>query len=155
MASKNENSFDVSVNYCVHEMFAEKQADTLVIRFNDTKGIWSKWQPAAGDTVRFKEGASDTGKMFIHSMKPENGLFTIRAMSMPKTAKIRKSKSWEGVRFLQLANEFAGNHGLTFKKYGCEDQVYPYRDRNIRETYRQSWHERHTSVPEVVPAHGH
>ena len=30
---------DVSVNYCVHEMFAEKQADTLVIRFNDTKGI--------------------------------------------------------------------------------------------------------------------
>ena len=117
---------DVSVNYCVHEMFAEKQADTLVIRFNDTKGIWSKWQPAAGDTVRFKEGASDTGKMFIHSMKPENGLFTIRAMSMPKTAKIRKSKSWEGVRFLQLANEFAGNHGLTFKNYGCEDQVYPY-----------------------------
>ena len=72
---------DVSVNYCVHEMFAEKQADTLVIRFNDTKGVWSKWQPAAGDTVRFKEGASDTGKMFIHSMKPENGLFTIRAMS--------------------------------------------------------------------------
>lgn len=117
---------DVSVNYCVHEMFAEKQADTLVIRFNDTKGIWSKWQPAAGDTVRFKEGASDTGKMFVHSMKPENGLFTIRAMSMPKTAKIRKSKSWEGVRFLQLANEFAGNHGLAFKNYGCEDQVYPY-----------------------------
>ena len=39
---------DVSVNYCVHEMFAEKQADTLVIRFNDTKGTWSKWQPAEG-----------------------------------------------------------------------------------------------------------
>ena len=87
---------DVSVNYCVHEMFAEKQADTLVIRFNDTKGTWSKWQPAEGDTVQFKEGASDTGK------------------------------SWEGVRFLQLANEFAGNHGLTFQNYGCTDQVYPY-----------------------------
>lgn len=60
---------DVSVNYCVHEMFAEKQADTLVIRFNDTKGTWSKWQPAEGDTVQFKEGASDTGKMFVHSRK--------------------------------------------------------------------------------------
>jgi hypothetical protein len=117
---------DVSVNYCVHEMFAEKQADTLVIRFNDTKGVWSKWQPAAGDTVRLKEGASDTGKMFIHSMKPENGLFTIRAMSMPKTGQILKSKSWEGVRFLQLANEFAASHGLDFKNYGCEDQLYPY-----------------------------
>lgn len=117
---------DVSVNYCVHEMYAEKQADTLVIRFNDTKGVWSKWNPAAGDTLRFTEGASDTGKMFIHSMKPENGLFTIRAMSMPKSGATKKSKSWEGVRFLQLANEFAANHGLTFQNYGCTDQVYPY-----------------------------
>lgn len=117
---------DVSVNYCVHEMYAEKQADTLVIRFNDTKGTWSKWNPAAGDTLRFTEGASDTGKMFIHSMKPENGLFTIRAMSMPKSGMTKKSKSWEGVRFLQLANEIAANHGLTFQNYGCEDQIYPY-----------------------------
>ena len=117
---------DVSVNYCVHEMHAEKQADTLVIRFNDTKGVWSKWQPADGDAIRFKDGASDTGKMFIHSMKPQNGLFTIRAMSMPKSGTTKKSKSWEGVRFLQIANEIAENHGLTFQNYGCEDQVYPY-----------------------------
>lgn len=125
---------DVSVNYCVHEMFAEKQADTLVIRFNDTKGTWSKWQPAEGDTVQFKEGASDTGKMFVHSMKPENGLFTIRAMSMPKSGKTKKSKSWEGVRFLQLANEFAGNHGLTFQNYGCTDQVTRISNRTTRQT---------------------
>lgn len=117
---------DVSVNYCVHEMFAEKQADTLVIRFNDTKGTWSKWNPADGDAIRFKEGASDTGKMFIHSMKSENGLFTIRALSMPKSGTTRKSKIWEGVRFLQIANEIAKNNGLTFQNYGCVDQVYPY-----------------------------
>ncbi len=121
---------DVSVNYCVHEMYAEKQADTLVIRFNDTKGVWSKWNPAAGDTLRLKEGASDTGKMFIHSMKPENGLFTIRAMSMPKSGATKKSRSWEGVRFLQLANEIAKSNGLTFKNYGCKDQVYPYLSQN-------------------------
>ena len=121
---------DVSVNYCVHEMFAEKQADTLVIRFNDPKGTWSKWNPADGDTLRFKEGASDTGKMFIHSMKSENGLFTLRAMSMPKSGATKKSRSWEGVRFLQLGNEIARNHGLTFKNYGCADQVYPYLRQN-------------------------
>ena len=117
---------DVSVNYCVHEMHAEKQSDTLVVRFNDPKGVWSKWNPAAGDTLRFVEGASDTGKMFVHSMKPENGLFTIRAMSLPKSGTTRRSKSWEGVRFLQIANEIAKNHGLTFQNYGCKDQVYPY-----------------------------
>lgn len=117
---------DVSVNYCVHEMYAEKQADTLVLRFNDTKGVWSKWNPAAGDTLRLTEGASNTGKMFIHSMKPENGLFTIRAMSMPKSGTTRESKSWEGVRFLQIANKIAKSHGLTFQNFGCKDQVYPY-----------------------------
>jgi len=117
---------DVSVNYCVHEMFAEKQADTLVIRFNDTKGVWSKWNPATGDTIRFVEGASDTGKMFVHSMKPENGLFTIRAMSIPQSGTTKRSKSWEGVRFLQLGNEIAKNHGLEFQNYGCADQLYPY-----------------------------
>ena len=115
---------DVSVNYCVHEMHAEKQADTIVIRFNDTKGTWSKWNPADGDEIRFKEGASDTGKMFIHSMKSENGLFTIRAMAMPKSGAAKKSKSWEGVRFLQLGREIAKSHGLTFQSYGCTDQVY-------------------------------
>lgn len=116
---------DVSVNYCVHEMFAEKQADTLVLRFNDTKGVWSKWNPAEGDAIRFKKEAGDTGKMFIHSMTSENGLYTIRAMSMPKSGATRKSRIWEGVRFLQLGNEIARAHGLTFKNYGCKDQVYP------------------------------
>ena len=117
---------DVSVNYAVHEMYAEKQADTLVIRFNDVKGVWSKWKPAAGDTVRFQEGASDTGKMFLHSCTPENGLFTLRALSIPKSGTTKRSKSWEGVRFLQLANEIAANHGLTFQNYGCKDQLYPF-----------------------------
>ena len=117
---------DVSVSYCVHEMHAERQSDTLVIRFDDPKGLWSKWNPAAGDVIRFTEGASDTGKMFIHSMKPENGIFSIRAMSMPRSGVTKKSKSWEGVRFLQLGREIAANHGLTFQSYGCADQLYPY-----------------------------
>jgi hypothetical protein len=117
---------DVSVNYCVHDMYAEKQADSLVIRFNDVKGLWSKWNPAAGDIVTFEDGVSTTGKMFIHSMKPQNGLYTIRALSVPLTAIQRKNKSWVGLHFLQLANEVAGNLGLTFENYGCKDQLYPY-----------------------------
>lgn len=121
---------DVSVNYCVHEMFAEKQADSLVIRFGDPKGVWSRWQPVEGDEIRFRCGAADTGKMFIHFMKPENGLFTIRALSLPVISRTKKSKSWEGIRFLQLADEFAGNNGLSFQNYGCTDQVYPYLQQN-------------------------
>ena len=45
---------------------------------------------------------------------------------MPKSGATKKSKSWEGVRFLQLANEIADNHGLTFQNYGCSDNLYAY-----------------------------
>lgn len=115
---------DVSVLYCVHDMHAEKEADTLVIRFEDTAGNWSRWAPAPGDEIRLTEEAADTGKMFVHSLRPENGIFTIRAMSMPGSGSTRQSKSWEGVRFFQMGHEIAGKHGLTFQTYGCTDQVY-------------------------------
>ena len=116
----------VSVRYCVHEMFAEKRADRLTVRLNDPGGMWSKWNPAPGSAISFENGAAKTGKMFIHSLKPENGSYTIRALSMPMSGGARRSKSWAGVHFLQLANEIAARHSLTFENYGCKDQLYTY-----------------------------
>ena len=117
---------DVSINYCVHEMNAEKYSDTLSIRFNDPKGVWSKWNPQTGDEIAFEKEASKTGRMYIHSLRAENGLYTIRAMSMPVSGQVRQSRSWEGLRFLRLANQIAEEHGLTFKNYGCTDYLYTY-----------------------------
>jgi len=121
------NIYDViSLNYAVHEMHAEKQADSLVLRFNDPKGVWSKWNPATGDRIAFEEGTAKTGSMFIHQLKPENGLYTVRGTSMPISGKAKRSKSWAAVHFLQLGTEIAGRHGLSFKHYGVTDQVYAY-----------------------------
>lgn len=117
---------DISLNYCVHEMFAEKQADGVVLRFNDPKGVWSAWQPSEGDEIQVKEGYADTGIMYVHRMTPENGFFTIRALSIPLSATTKKSNSWEGVRLLQLGSKIAENHLLAFDSYGVTDQVYPY-----------------------------
>lgn len=117
---------DVSLNYAVHEMNAEKQADTIVLRFNDPRGVWSKWNPQPGDKIAFEHEAAKTGAMFIHQMRPENGLYTVRAMSMPISGKEKRSKSWAAVHFFQLGNEIAARHGLTFKIYGVTDQVYAY-----------------------------
>ncbi|NCB64464.1 MAG: hypothetical protein EOM52_12905, partial [Clostridia bacterium] len=86
---------DISLQYCVHETHAERQADSLTLRFNDPKGVWSKWAPAPGDVVTFEDGSSRTGAMYIHHLSPENGLFTIRALSLPLSSKIKRSKSWE------------------------------------------------------------
>jgi len=117
---------DISLNYCVHDMYAERESDSVTLRFNDPKGVWSKWNPKTGDDVSFEKDSGKTGKMFIHSLKPENGLYTVRAMSMPISGKVRKSRSWDSLRFLKLANTIASENGLGFKNYGCEDFLYTF-----------------------------
>jgi len=116
---------DVHVTHLSYEMHAEKQADCLTMRFTDTKGLWSKWNPQEGTQIRWKYENADSGQMFVHEAKPENGLYTIKALSIPLSARTKRSKSWEGVRFKQLAQEIATNNGLSAQFYGVSDQVYP------------------------------
>ena len=120
----------VSVNACVHEMQANGRSDSLVIRFNDTKSLWDKWKPVKGETVELVEGPARTGKMFVSGIEPENGLYTLRAMSMPLSGENINNKSWEAVGFLQLGQEIATRHGLGFAYYGVKDQTYPYLSQN-------------------------
>lgn len=126
---------EVSINSCIHDMYAEGRSDTLKIRFNDTKGMWNRWKPMQGDVIEIEDGAAKTGKMFITSIKPENGLYTLRAMSMPLSGETIKNKSWEAVRLLQLGAEIAQQHGLGFKQYGVNDQVYPYLSQNSQSDF--------------------
>ena len=68
--------------------------------------------------------------MFVESVVPESGIITLRAYSVPQSAKDKRSKSWEKVKFLQLAQEIAGRHGLTLETYGITDQTYDYVEQN-------------------------
>jgi hypothetical protein len=120
----------VSVESCIHDMYSGEKSDSIVIRFNDTKGLWNAWDSKYGDTIEIEEGAAKSGKMFVANTKPENGLFTIRAMAMPPSGETIKSRSWEAVRLLQIGNQIAQEHNLIFKYYGVKDQVYPYLSQN-------------------------
>lgn len=114
----------VSLNYCVHEMHAEKESDTLVMRFNDPKGIWSSWNPLTDDKVAMEYGDDKSGAMNILGITSRNGLITLRAMAMPLGARSRATKTWESVGFLSLCEEIAGKHGLSIESYGVDDQIY-------------------------------
>lgn len=118
---------EISVNYCVHEMYAEGQADSVEIRLNDTRFLWDGWDPKEGETLTVSKEAATTGTMWITSAKPENGLFTLRASSVPKAAiHTRVDKAWENVHLSQIASDIAGKYGLSFEEYGVEDVFYPY-----------------------------
>lgn len=117
---------DISINTCVHDMFACSTADTLTLKFNDINKVWDSWKPENEDIISIVCGVAKSGAMYIDSVIPENGLMTLRASSIPPTAKTVNNKSWENVRLLQLAKEIANRHGLGFESYGVEDRLYSY-----------------------------
>lgn len=131
----------VSMNFCEHETFAEKRSDQLVVRFNDGDGLWNFWKPKRGETVQLIDGADDTGVMYVTSIVPENGLFTLRAMSMPLSGENRNSRSWEDARFLQIGADIASRHGLKFKAYDVTDHTYSYIKQD-RQTDFEFYHRR-------------
>ncbi len=117
---------DISINSCIHDMYACSRADTLTLKFNDINKVWDSWKPENEDIISIVCGVAKSGAMYIDSVVPENGLMTLRASSIPPTAKDVKNKSWENVRLLQLAKEIADRHGLGFESYGVEDRIYSY-----------------------------
>lgn len=117
---------DISVAAIWHDMYAEGRADTLTLKLNDTRRLWDVWKPEPGDALTVTSGSATTGLMHVEGILPESGAFTLRASSVPQSAKTRRSKSWENVRLLQLAAEIAGNHGMAFAQYGVTDRLYAY-----------------------------
>lgn len=121
---------EISVHRCYHDMYGAGQSDELLLKLNDTRQLWDTWQPQKGDIIAIEDGEAKTGKMFIESVVPESGFITLRAYSTPPSTKEKRSKSWEKVKFLQLAQEIADRHGLTLETYGINDQLYDYVEQN-------------------------
>lgn len=117
---------DISVQACEHDMYAESQADSLILRFNDTSHLWDSWSVEQESTIEVIEGAARTGKMFIYDVTPQNGVYTLKAFSIPPTSKNRTSKSWEKVYFRQLCKEIAERHQLDYEEHNVTDHLYNY-----------------------------
>lgn len=116
----------VSINKCIHDMYAEDKADSLYLWVNDLSGVWSQWQPQKGDLITATYGAIGTGKMYLYDCTPHNGRYLMKATALPPTYAERHNKTWQQVRLLQIGQEVASRHGLGFKSYGVTDQLYTY-----------------------------
>lgn len=128
----------ISVTDCIYEMHAEGQADTLTLKFADTKKQWVGWKPKQdekgkrGDLVKVTDGVINTGQMYIESLKPENGAYVLTAYSVPKKAFDKKSRSFEKLPLSQIAKKIAGEYGLELATYGLRDQIHPYVKQNAK-----------------------
>lgn len=119
-------SDDVSIIKCYHDMYAERQTDTLHITFSDDEHVWDSWGVKTNDEIAIEYGAIKTGKMFVYSAKPSNGLFEIVATSVPASHRDKNSKAWQKVKLKAMCQEIAENHGLEFSAYGVDNVLYEY-----------------------------
>jgi len=99
-------------------------ADSVDMTFADTEKLWGKWNPHKNDTVQLKNDGFDSGIMFVDELQQERGIFTIRALSIPQEAKTEKTRTWEKVRFLELALDTCKNNGFTLQTFGVENWLY-------------------------------
>lgn len=128
----------ISVTECTYETFAGGEADTLVLKFADTKNEWADWKPKgaskkkdgdkAGETdmVKITDGVVNSGNMFLESLRPEGGQYCLTAYSVPKAAFNKKSRSFEKLSLLQIAKKIAEDNKLGIKNYGVGEVKLPY-----------------------------
>lgn len=116
----------VSINRCYHDMYASGRTDTVNLQFADTSNLWDSWAPAVGDEIEVEYDTISTGAMFVSSVRPENGAFTIMAQAAPMSGFDKQNKAWQKVRLLQIGREIADRNGLDFTSYGVEDRLYSY-----------------------------
>lgn len=98
--------------------------DSIECIFSDIDGLWSKWQPLKNDTFEIKQEGYSTGTMYIDELIQRDGIFQLKALSIPQHSKTARSQGWENVRFLEFVTEIAGRYGFLVQTYGIENHLY-------------------------------
>lgn len=112
----------IAVKSLLYTQYVSSHADVLEINFNDVGKNWDKWDNGkiAGTEISVECAGVKSGKMFIHSCSPKNGVFELRALSVPLEYNNTATKSWEKVTLEDLAKEIAEKHGLTCKTFSTK-----------------------------------
>ncbi len=119
-------SEEISVNRCWHETHAQGRADSLMLELNDKRRLWDKWGPKIGDSIEVREGAARSGRMFLHSILPRDGLYALFAIALPVAALEKRTNTWENAWLMQIAGEIAGRYGspLPVMRAGSPFQIF-------------------------------
>jgi hypothetical protein len=125
----------VEFHLAVHEMFNGGHADVLTLEFDDTSGLWDKWQLTIDAALAIEYGNLQSGYMHIYDLKQHQNLFCVKASSCPQDGFKQHSRKWQMVRLSKILKDIATSLNLDVKTYGTEDWLYQYIEQDDESDY--------------------
>jgi phage protein D len=110
---------------CEYTDHVHGKADEISVKVQDKDGIWrGAWCPEHGDTVRLVIGYEDGIRVDVGTfeidepeaeMDRDGDTFSFKGVSAPikQSLRTKKTKGYENKSLAAIANEVAGEHGLT------------------------------------------
>jgi len=114
----------IDIKKCVLHDYAGNGADDAEIVFPDSEKLWGKWNPQRGDSIVIKSESYSTGLMYLDSIVKSAGIFTLKAISTPISAKKTKNRIWRNIKFSEIISDIAKNNSLEFETYGITEYTY-------------------------------
>lgn len=100
------------------------KADSLAISFADIKQECREWDFAKDNTIELIENPFSTGVMYVDGFSSGRGTYTVKALSLRKISKTKKTRIWEKVSFLDLVKDIAEDEEMFLETYGVENFQY-------------------------------
>lgn len=115
---------DVDVISCIHRDTAGNKCDLTEITLENA-AVWFRWQPQRNDNIEVKLNGYTTGKMYLHSIFPENGQYRILATSVPTYANRKTTQLYQKKTLQTILNLCAVQCNMQCALYGINgDQEY-------------------------------
>lgn len=102
------------------------KCDGLEISLEDAES-WMRWQPQTDDEIRVALDGYNSGTMYVNTVWPEDGEYTILASALPCVARRREYRTYAGKTVEAIVRECANNSNMGYALYGGDgNTVIPY-----------------------------
>ena len=120
----------VDIVKCIHRDVSCGRSDCLELEL-DHAASWYSWEPQQDDEIRVICNGYDTGTLYLNTVLPEKGHYSILATSIPSAAQHRTHAGFENKTLDELFAACAAECAMGYALYGPDSGlVYPYLMRN-------------------------
>lgn len=123
---ENTNITDyIQVRECIHRDAAGGRCDTLEIHMENA-AQWHKWQPKKDDAIEVEMSGYTTGKLYVNTIMPDDGIYKIIATSLPSAAYRKEWNTHVNTTLAELMQKCAAECGMEWAIYGLDANT-PYK----------------------------